>query len=382
MPVFLLQTGGDAAALDAIEQRLTPAIPDLKRIGGIEDIGKHSLKAAGRMFAILVAPSAEQDFAKLTETVESQKNVFFVVLGGDLSARHYKQLVYSGNADWVAETASPQEILSIFGRAGAGSRPRASKQPVIVSFLPSAGGVGNSTLAIETSIQLIRRRAAKDGKLALIDLDFQTSHVCDYLDVAPKFRIEEIKGATERLDDQLLDVFASRHSSGLEIFAVPRSRLAVHDLGLEELSALFERMAHHYAFIVVDLPVAPHAWTIPLLTASEGVLVTGVNTIPGLRQIAETLRAVRAEGLTSADIRVVVNRCESSLFGGLVRVDHVARLLGEEQRFYVRQSGVAVECVNKGESITLAQPSDRAVKDITAIANYCLALKPHSARQS
>lgn len=385
MPVFLLQTGGDATTLDEIERRLTPAIPDLKRIGGIEDIGKHSLKAAGRMFAILVAPSAEQDFAKLTEAVESQKNVFFVVLGGDLSARHYKQLIYSGNADWVAETASPQEILSIFGRAGAGSRPRASKQPVIVSFLPSAGGVGNSTLAIETSIQLIRRRAAKDGKLgklALIDLDFQTSHVCDYLDVAPKFRIEEIKGATDRLDDQLLDVFASRHSSGLEIFAVPRSRLAIHDLGLEELSALFERMAHHYAFIVVDLPVAPHAWTIPLLTASEGILVTGVNTIPGLRQIAETLRAVRAEGMTSAEIRVVVNRCESSLFGGLVRTDHVARLLGEEKRFYVRQSGVAVECVNKGESITLSQPSDRTVKDIAAIADYCRSLKPASARQA
>ena len=137
----------------------------------------------------------------------------------------------------------------------------------------------------------------------------------------------------------------------MEIFAVPRSRLAIHDLGLEELSALFERMAHHYAFNVVDLPVAPHAWTIPLPTASEGILVTGVNTIPGLRQIAETLRAVRAEGMTSAESGAVVNRCESSLFGGLVRTDHVARLLGEEKRFYVRQSGVAVECVNKGESI-------------------------------
>ena len=223
--------------------------------------------------------------------------------------------------------------------------------------------------------QLIKRKAASDRKIALIDLDFQTSHVCDYLDIEPKFRIEEFVAAPERLDDKLLEVFASRHSSGLEVFAGARDRLKVRDIGVEALSALFERLAHHYATIIVDLPVSAHAWLIPLLAASEGILVTGVNTITGLRQTAETLRAIRAADGISADVRTVVNRCEFGLFGKVVRNDHIARVLSAERFLLVRNTGIAIECVNLGMPMSFARPSDKAVKDIAALADYCMALK-------
>jgi Flp pilus assembly CpaE family ATPase len=149
----------------------------------------------------------------------------------------------------------------------------------------------------------------------------------------------------------------------------------VRDLDVEALSALFDRMAHRYDYIVIDLPLSMHAWTIPLLAASRGILVTGLNTIPGLRQIEETLRALRAEALVTADVRAVVNRCDFGLLGKVVRADHVARILGDEMRLFVRNARVALECVNLGTPMTLAYPSDKAVKDIAAIANYCAALR-------
>jgi Flp pilus assembly CpaE family ATPase len=117
------------------------------------------------------------------------------------------------------------------------------------------------------------------------------------------------------------------------------------------------------------------------LTASEGILVTGVNTIPSLRQAAETVRAIRAEGGINAEVRTVINRCESGLFGSVARRDHVDRILGGEQLFYVRNTSMALECVNRGESLTMARPSDKAVKDIAAITHFCMGLKSVSARQ-
>ena len=194
MPVYLLNADGDEGALVEIEQHLKPAIPDLKRVAAIDDIRAPLLKGAGRSIAILVPPSAEKgkDLAGLIDIVNKRhRDVFFIVVGGDLSAKDYKQLIQSGNADWVAESGAAQEILGIVARVGA-ARPGVANHSIVVSFLPSAGGVGNSTLAIETAIQLVRRKPAKDGKIALVDLDFQSSHVCDYLDVAPKFQIEEI----------------------------------------------------------------------------------------------------------------------------------------------------------------------------------------------
>jgi pilus assembly protein CpaE len=326
----------------------------------------------------VAGPADKQGMAALVDGVISRhRTVFFLVVSDDISARDYKLLIQFGNADWAAESGLPREALDILRKVDATpSVAVASQRPVVVSFLPSAGGVGNSTLAMETAVQIVKRKADKESRIALVDLDLQSSHVCDYLDIAPKVQVDEIIEAPERLDDQLLDVFASRHSSGLDVFAAPRNPLGVRRLSVDALSALFDHMAHRYAYILVDLPVGAYEWTVPLLAASEGVLVTGLNTIPGLTRIAETLTAMRAEAGIGGDLRVIVNRREFRLFGGLSRSDHVARVLGGEKTMFVRDSKVAIECVNAGAAMTLAYPSEKMVKDIAGIADYCLALKP------
>jgi len=93
-----------------------------------------------------------------------------------------------------------------------------------------------------------------------------------------------------------------------------------------------------------------------------------------LRQIEETLRALRDEATITAEVRAVVNRCDVGLLGKVARADHVARILGEEKRFCVRNAAVAVECVNVGTPIALAYPSDKSVKDIAAISSFCAGL--------
>jgi pilus assembly protein CpaE len=377
MTIYLTQGGDDETKVDEIEDKLKSTIPDLKRIARVEDIARKTANGADRSIVLLVAaPPKQANVDDLIDVVRRHpRNLFFIVVGGDISASDYKRLIQSGNADWVADVGLPQEILDIVGRVGAPTKDNvALNSPVVVSFTPSAGGVGNSTLAIETAIHLVQDQPTKGGKVALIDLDFQSSHVCDYLDIAPKFQFEEIVASPDRLDDHLLSAFISHHSSGLDVLAASRSRFHARDLSVEALSALFDRMAQRYAFIIIDLPLSVHAWTLPLLAASKGILVTGLNTIPGLRQIEETMRALREEATINAELRAIINRCDFSFLGKVARADHVARILGEEKRLYVRHSAVATECVNIGTPIALAHPSDKSVKDIAAISAFCAGL--------
>ena len=274
MTIYLTQGGDAGTRVDEIERKLKSTIPDLKRVPSLEDIDETAIDGAERFIVVLVAGVQENgDVQNLIDVVTRRpRNIFFIVVGGDISARDYKRLIQSGNADWVAEAGLPQEILEIVGRISAPARnAHAVKSPVVVSFVPSAGGVGNSTLAIETAIHLVRDKSTKDAKVALVDLDFQSSHVCDYLDIAPKFQFDEIVAAPGRLDDQLLSAFISRHPSGLDVFAASRSRFNIRDLDVEALSALFDRMAQRYDYIVIDLPLSMHVWTIPLLAASRGI---------------------------------------------------------------------------------------------------------------
>jgi pilus assembly protein CpaE len=376
MSVYLLQSGVDAEKFDEVERVVRRAIPDLNLIGGVEEVGLRSMTSGGKSVVLLVVPTAEKGyFAKLAELLtRSRGGLFFIVIGGEFSASEYKQLVQSGNADWVHESGLPHEVLDIVARVAAPvAKDSNETRPVVTSFIPSSGGVGNSTLAIETAIQLAKHKISKGRKVCLIDLDFQSSHVCDYLDIGPRFQVEDLISAPDRLDDQLLDAFVTPHASGIEVMGAPRSRFSMRDLTVEGLSALFEIMAKRYAYFVVDLPLATHTWTVPVLSASEVVFVTGVNTIPALRQIGETVGAIRAESGVSAKVQAIVNRCEFGLLGGVVRGDHVTRILADEKPIFVRESARALECLNVGTSMTLTSPSDKVVKDIAALVEIIAA---------
>ena len=77
---------------------------------------------------------------------------------------------------------------------------------VVVSFLPCRGGVGNTTVALECALNIKLGKATRSWKVCYIDFDFQTSHVCDFLDIEARLQIQEIFERPERLDDKLFEI--------------------------------------------------------------------------------------------------------------------------------------------------------------------------------
>jgi pilus assembly protein CpaE len=380
MSVYLLNAGGEPQRLETIEQKIKTVIPDLVRIGNITDIDRQAPRGSrNQAFVLVVALSANAEyFNKLVDIVTRYRgHSFFVLISSEISASDYKRLVQSGGADWVSEAAPAQEIVDIIARQRGKLRepPPDRERPLVVSFVPSAGGVGTTTLAVETAIQLNKAKPTKPRKVCLVDLDFQTSHACDYLDIEPRLRIDEIMGTPERLDEQLFEMFASHHSSGLDVFAAVRSKFHSWDLDIAALDALFDKIAHRYECILIEMPVAWYPWTDHVLGASQGIIVTGMNTIPGLRQILETLTAIRSLAGVRAEICVALNRTEYGLLGRVVRYRHVKSVLGNEKVFFVRNARMALDCVNSGSPMTVANPSHKIVKEIGAIVEFCASLK-------
>src|SRR5262249_6709818 len=157
-----------------------------------------------------------------------REQMFFILISEDISASDYKRLMRTGGADWGSATKAPQEIMEIFARRrGTPKNAVASgegRPPVAHGFCSNAGGRRNATLVGEIGVQLKTGKTTKERKICAIDLDFQTSHLCDCLDTEPRLQIQEIAASPERLDAQLFEIFISRHSSGLDVFAAPRSK--------------------------------------------------------------------------------------------------------------------------------------------------------------
>jgi Flp pilus assembly CpaE family ATPase len=394
MAIYLLSIGTEATRARLLEQRIRRAVPDLTAIADVKELSDAIKRGSinETAFVLVVGPSNDLGaFTKVADIAASHRSrTFFVLISDELSANDYKALLRRGDADWVSVDADPQEIADILARqrrrrTAEHTGEASGARPVAVSFVPSAGGVGNTTLVLETAVKLKTDKATRERKVCIIDLDFQRSHVCDYLDIEPRLKIQEILDNPERLDEQLFEIFISRHASGLHVFAAPRGSLDICDLNVAALDALFNLASLRYELILIDLPVTWFAWTDQVVSASDGIVVTGVNTVPGLRQTVETLRAVRsarnsalprgADPGSDPQIAVAMNRCRRRFLGGIRHRRHVEAVLGSEQVFYVNEEPMALESINTGTPISLNKSGGAFVKDIAAIAAFCAALK-------
>jgi pilus assembly protein CpaE len=389
MAIYILSAGSDPAKAGVIGQKIRRAIPDAVPIGSMQEVIDNVANGSNDpSYVLLVAPSREQgQFAALAETVATYSGrIFFILVSEEMSASDYKALVRTGGADWVSVGADPQEILDIMGRhrlrreteRGGGT---GGAKPVAVSFVPSAGGVGNTTLAVEVAISVKTNKVSRNRNICIVDLDFQSSHVCDYLDIEPRLQIQEISDNPERLDAQLFEIFISRHASGLHVFAAPRGKFDFCDLNISALDTFFNLVSTRYDLILLDLPTAWFTWTNQILSASHAVVVTGLNTIPGLRQAVETVTAVRTAAPPSSQIAVALNRCQRRLIGGVVNRHHAESVLGKEKVFYVGHEPMVLESVNTGTPLALTKASGAFGKEIGAIAAFCAELKSARAVQ-
>jgi pilus assembly protein CpaE len=386
MAIFLIRGNAGSEARSAIETGLLAVIPDLVEASNFNRVFElaSKTKTGKPAIVLVVAPPGDHGyFDRLVEVAAQYRDeVFLILIGDEISASDYKRLVRTGGAEWASAKAGPREVIDIIARhrqdGSASSTPASSAaiaRPVTIAFVPSAGGVGNSTLAIELAIYLMAHKKPRQRKICIVDLDFQTSHVCDYLDSAPRLLIKDFSADHGRLDEHLLETFTTHHDSGVDVFAAPRSKFPSEDLNIDALDALFNIITKRYDLIFIDHPLNWFSWTPQVVAASDAAVITGTNTIPSLRQISETLAQVRSSGPPALQIGIVVNRCERTLFGSVVDGKHARQVLQDEQVFFISRLPEAVEAVNMGIPMVRGTSARKLQKKFARLAGFCAEVK-------
>ena len=193
MAIYLLNADPDVERSGPIEHRLRTAIPELAKIHRIEDALVDQSSKEPSYILLIGPPNDAGNLDKLAAIAARHRDrAFLILIGEEIPASAYKSLVRSGGADWISSDADVQEILELLEnrqtlqRSQAASAARGGSNRVAVSFVPSGGGVGNTTLAVEVGIALKTGKTTKDKSICIVDLDFQSSHACDYIVIEPR----------------------------------------------------------------------------------------------------------------------------------------------------------------------------------------------------
>src|SRR5256714_10428952 len=181
------------------------------------------LDASGATVVIVdVDPASEADFTALnglTQRLGGMPPVIVAIPVFDVALA--RQLLQMRVADFVVKPVQPLDLVRACARAAQGATHAGATEAAIYTFLPAAGGVGLTTLAIETAMQLLKGEGSRKTNTCLVDLDFQHGSCCDYLDLEPRLDLDEIEPRPDRLDRPPLEVMLSEHPPSPKGIAAP-----------------------------------------------------------------------------------------------------------------------------------------------------------------
>jgi pilus assembly protein CpaE len=245
----------------------------------------------------------------------------------------------------------------------------ATSEAEFYAFLPAAGGVGVTTLAIQTAFLLMRSGGRRSQtNTCLIDLDFQNGACADHLDVEPRLILDEIVPNPERLDDLLLDVMLSEHPSGLKVLAAPNRPAEMRTFDPAVVTRLLDLAARRFDKVVIDLPRTWFPWTDDVLVGADRVYIVTEMTVPGLRMARRLTTAIADRLGEAVKPAAIVNRFESSLFGtGLKRSDIEAALGSALAGCVANNYRQVREAIDRGVPLEDVKASSNVLADLRRI---------------
>ncbi len=171
----------------------------------------------------------------------------------------------------------------------------------IFTFLSAKGGAGATTVAVNTALALQQAY----GNVVLVDFA-PVGHAQLHLNLRPSFGVPDALENLHRLDASLLDGLMTTSKDGLQLLAGPQQPYPSVPTPAE-LARLFDLLANHYRFVVVDASSRLDSTTRLLSDLSNAVLMVAQTDVVSLWS-ASRIHAFLEEGAGRNRLRMVLNR--------------------------------------------------------------------------
>jgi pilus assembly protein CpaE len=283
-------------------------------------------------------------------------------------------------ADFLVKPVPAVELVHACARVANNPVSESTTEAEIYTFLPASGGVGVTTLAIQTAMLLLRKDKKQASSVCLVDLDFQHGACTDYLDLEPRLDLGEIEPRPERLDRRLLEVMLSHHASGLAVIAAPNRPAEMRSFDPDMVTRLLDLVSTNFDHVVIDTPRTWFPWTDSVLFGSDHLFLVTEMTVPGLRHAKQLIAAIGERLKGGPQPLVIVNRFEQHLFGpGLRRAD-IEQALGPSYAGVIPNNYRLVrEAIDRGVPLEEVKPANNVVQALKKIIAGTPAPRPAAA---
>ena len=246
-----------------------------------------------------------------TQALPTSQKLPILVCGDLNTVEATKLMVRIGVDDLLPSTPTTDELQTAVTKAlrSHSENSLATRDPIMITVLGAAGGVGTSFIACNLA-HILQSEARKPT--LLIDLDHVYSPITSMLGLNPSRGIDDAISNLHTLDAIALDGYSTQHSSGLQLLSTTNDGAFPRSINGSEFSRLLSIVKSRHDLIIV----AANRWfdeaSIEALVQSQFVLTVlrpELSDVRCARKLQSLL--IQTIGLHDETIRTVVNRHSS-----------------------------------------------------------------------
>jgi pilus assembly protein CpaE len=327
---------------------------------------------------------SRRDMIALERVLAGEARPVVVVTSANVSIDAMRQLIRLGVADFLPQPIVHGDVMGVIEAVRERARPvgeRPQHECRVLSFVRRSGGMGATSLAIQTAFDLTRqRRGQPKRRVCLIDLDFQGGAAWLHLDAEPLLDIAEIVRSPHRLDAELLTAMTTHHPAGFDLVAAPNGSMNPDSVPADVVSHLMALTCETYDCVIVDLPLSWTRWFVDILAGSDRIFLTVQLTVVAIKQAHLFLEQIKETSAARTPVSVVLNRYRRSWWRSGLKVREVERALGRKiDSFVPSDYRLFSEAANHGMPIGKYRAGSGAEKQIGRLTQDIA--KPAAARK-
>ncbi len=307
---------------------------------------------------------------------EDGRKVPIIMLTAEADVEQRVKGLRAGADDDIVKPFHPLELIArikaLLARSGGGQQRKVAEKVTmgrLACFYGAKGGVGTTTIAINTAIALATR--LKRGT-ALIDANLQFGDERVFLDLGLD-TASMVNAITEPdLDAELLKKLVVNHHVGIDLLLAPPNPEQA-DIVVERqrtdpgtLSNILSLMRKAYDYTLVDMAKSLDDFNLQLFDEADLIFVVMTADLSCLKNVRLVLETMDSLGYERGKIQLVLNR--SNAYTG-INVDNAESALGRKIDYQIiNEYRGAISALNSGEPFMSSRPDGPLGQSVSKFA--------------
>jgi pilus assembly protein CpaE len=311
----------------------------------------------------LPGPTGLELLAKIRTSEPAGTHTPVILVGAATDVEAKIGALRAGADDYLGKPIHPQELSArVKGLLARFSRTQVPviKRPTngkVIAFYGAKGGVGTTTLAINSAIALHRELK---HSVALIDANLQFGDHRVFLDLGPNQRsiIDAVEATS--FDAEILRKVMIRHESGVDLLLAPPAPESADLVSIEQhhLLRIIELMRTMYDYVVVDMDDHLDEHMLDVIASADRLVVVMTADLSCLKNVRLVLATMSQLAVPDERLMLVLNRANA--FTGISPRSVEAVLKTPIAHMVINDYRTAVSSLNSGTPF-MANKSDAAL---------------------